>query len=225
MRRKYVALVAALATALALAVPAGAEGEADFTASPLTAESHFAGANVKSGETVSVIVQLEDAPLASYQGGVAGIPPTSPKVTNRELNANSKASRDYTAHLKARQADFKAAASRVAPSVNARADFQVALNAVAMTITVDEIGRIAQLPGVVAVLPDALEQPDTNVSPEFIGAPDAWGDLGGQENAGEGVIVGVLDTGIWPEHQSCRRLCFSSSLMGLNRSMSAGLYM
>jgi uncharacterized repeat protein (TIGR01451 family) len=195
-------LVAALATALALAVPAGAEGGADFTASPLTAESHFAGENVKSGETVRVIVQLEDAPLASYEGGVAGIPATSPKVTNRELNANTKASRDYTAHLKARQADFKAAASRVAPSANARAEFQVALNAVAMSITVDEIGRIAQLPGVVAVLPDTLEQPDTNVSPEFIGAPDAWGDLGGQENAGEGVIVGVLDTGIWPEHPS-----------------------
>jgi hypothetical protein len=93
MRRKYVALVAALATALALAVPAGAEGEADFTASPLTAESHFAGANVKSGETVSVIVQLEDAPLASYQGGVAGHPAPSPKGTKRERYANSKASR------------------------------------------------------------------------------------------------------------------------------------
>lgn len=200
-KRQLVALFAALATALALAVPAGAEGE-EFTATPLTAESQFQGTKVKSGETVSVIVQLADAPLASYTGGVAGIPATSPKVTKKDLNPNSKAAKDYNNYLVGKQDAFKADAKKLAPSAAIKDDFQIALNAVTMTIKSDQIAQLRRLDGVVAVLPDTLEQPDTNVSPEFIGAPAAWGQLGGQENAGEGVIVGVLDTGIWPEHPS-----------------------
>src|SRR6185503_8127544 len=44
------------------------------------------------------------------------------------------------------------------------------------------------------------QQLDTDRSPAFIGAPTLWNQLGGQDDAGEGVVVGVLDTGIWPEH-------------------------
>ena len=40
------------------------------------------------------------------------------------------------------------------------------------------------------------------VTPEFIGATAVWPSLGGPDHAGENVIVGVLDTGIWPEHPS-----------------------
>jgi subtilisin family serine protease len=43
---------------------------------------------------------------------------------------------------------------------------------------------------------------NTEESPQFIGAPTIWNQLGGQGSAGEGVIVGVIDTGIWPEHPS-----------------------
>ena len=56
--------------------------------------------------------------------------------------------------------------------------------------------------GVVAVQKDALEQPQTTVTPEFTGASAVWPSLGGSSKAGEGVIVGVLDTGVWPEHPS-----------------------
>ena len=36
----------------------------------------------------------------------------------------------------------------------------------------------------------------------FIGATPVWPSLGGSQKAGQGVKVGVLDTGIWPEHPS-----------------------
>ena len=54
----------------------------------------------------------------------------------------------------------------------------------------------------VAVQKDVLEQPLTSVSPVFTGASAVWPALGGSSKAGEGVIVGVLDTGVWPEHPS-----------------------
>ena len=34
----------------------------------------------------------------------------------------------------------------------------------------------------------------------FVGADAVWPSLGGRDQAGAGVIVGVIDTGIWPEH-------------------------
>jgi uncharacterized repeat protein (TIGR01451 family) len=65
-----------------------------------------------------------------------------------------------------------------------------------------QVEAVASLKGITGIYLDELQQPDTDVSPVFIGATTAWEQLGGQENAGEGVVVGVLDTGIWPEHPS-----------------------
>jgi uncharacterized repeat protein (TIGR01451 family) len=202
LRRKLLIVVAVLATAFAMAVPAVGAQQSQLTATPLTADSTFTGSANKSGETVRVIVQLAAEPIASYEGGVAGIPATSPAVTKKDLNANSKPAKDYKNYLKKSQSDFVERLKTVAPDAKVDGDFQVAVNGVSMTVDSGELANISRLPGVVAVLPDRLEQPQTEVSPQFIGAPIAWSQLGGQANAGEGVIVGVLDSGIWPEHPS-----------------------
>jgi uncharacterized repeat protein (TIGR01451 family) len=78
----------------------------------------------------------------------------------------------------------------------------VVLNGVAMVVPADQVGEIAKLPNVEAVYPDELLQPQTDNSPQFIGAPTVWSQLGGQESSGDNVVVGVIDTGIWPEHPS-----------------------
>ncbi len=52
---------------------------------------------------------------------------------------------------------------------------------------------------------DQMRTIDTDNSPQFLGLSDSgglWQQDGGQANAGEGVIIGVIDTGIWPEHPS-----------------------
>ena len=61
---------------------------------------------------------------------------------------------------------------------------------------------LLRLPGVAAVQKDTARKPLTDSSPQFIGAPVLYRQLGGAANAGEGVIVGVIDTGAWPEHPS-----------------------
>ncbi|GAA1859466.1 S8 family serine peptidase [Microbacterium koreense] len=48
-------------------------------------------------------------------------------------------------------------------------------------------------------LPPTTPAPDSDAT-TFIGADAVWPKLGGRDKAGEGIIVGVIDSGIWPEH-------------------------
>lgn len=57
--------------------------------------------------------------------------------------------------------------------------------------------------GVIQVEEDRRVEKMTTHTPGFLGLPDnVWPKLGGVENAGEGVIIGIVDTGINPSHPS-----------------------
>jgi uncharacterized repeat protein (TIGR01451 family) len=157
-------------------------------------------------QLVSVIVKLADAPLASYAGGLPGLAPTSPKITGAaRLNPAAPASQRYLAYLDARQRDFAARAAAAIPQARVLARYRFVIGGAAMVLPERDIPRLAALPGVVRVLPDEVRYADTDRSPEFIGADVIWRALAADPNlgdGGEGVIVGVIDTGIWPEHPS-----------------------
>ena len=51
-----------------------------------------------------------------------------------------------------------------------------------------------------AVQADTIEHPLVDYSAHFIGADAVWPSLGGSVHAGQGTILGDIDTGIWPEH-------------------------
>jgi subtilisin family serine protease len=80
--------------------------------------------------------------------------------------------------------------------------YKAVFNGVSLLTGERNINAIAGMKGVTGVYVDELLQLNTEVSPQFIGATTAWNALGGQGSAGEGVVVGILDTGIWPEHPS-----------------------
>ncbi|MBK8902721.1 MAG: S8 family serine peptidase [Anaerolineaceae bacterium] len=64
------------------------------------------------------------------------------------------------------------------------------------------LDAITGIAGVTGIYLDQEMELNTDAGPQWIGAPTVWNALGGQENAGEGVIVGILDSGIWPENPS-----------------------
>ncbi|MGE5601686.1 MAG: S8 family serine peptidase, partial [Nitrososphaerales archaeon] len=200
-------LLVVLILALVLPSAAFAQGpEGGFTATPLTPDSAVIATKSQAAGgalMVPVVVKLEGASLASYSGGVPGLAPTNPAVTGETgLNPSSARSQAYLRYLDSKQSDFVAAALAAIPGARVTSRLDVVVNAVAMTVPAGQVDALAALPGVAAVYPDELLQPQTDNSPQFIGAPAVWAQLGGQESSGEGVIVGVLDTGVWPEHPS-----------------------
>ena len=161
-----------------------------------------AGAASGSG-IISVIVQLEDPPLASYTGGLKGLAPTNIEVTgHRRLDTESAASRAYLSYLEEKQKTFEKGLASAIPAARVIHRYTVVLGGMSVLIPEGQVSVLSALPGVKAVYPDELHQADTERSPTFIRAVQLWQQLGGPEKAGEGVIVGVVDTGIWPEHPS-----------------------
>jgi hypothetical protein len=154
-----------------------------------------------SSELVNVMVKLDYDAIASYAGGIEGLPPTSPTVTGRSLDENPgavAAYRSYVAGLEKRV--LRAVDSSIPRSAVGRS-FRLAYGGVSMQLPANEVAALLAIPGVAAVQRDSLNQPLQVEEPyQFIGAEAVWNELNGSVATGEGVVVANLDTGIWPEH-------------------------
>jgi len=83
--------------------------------------------------------------------------------------------------------------------------YRYASNGLAVRLTAREARRVSALPGVLGLEPNTPRYVDTDAGPAWIGAPAVWdGSALGSDvgSLGEGVIVGVVDTGINMDHPS-----------------------
>ncbi len=177
-----------------------------FRAVPLSPEKTLQSNTRKlaaGGRLVSVIVKFDVEPLATYSGGIPGLAATSPEATGAgRLDVNSPAAQAYLSFMASRRREFQAAVAVAAPHARIVHDLSIVVGGVSLLVPQDEVAALRSLPGVRAVLDDELMRVQTDNSPIFLGAPKIWNRLGGQGSAGEGVVIGVLDTGISPEHPS-----------------------
>ena len=163
---------------------------------PATAKAPITGQFKQDG---NYIVQMADLPVVAYEGGTKGLKATAPKA-GKKINPNSAAVVAYTDFLRSSHATaLKAAGGKKLY------DYSYSFNGFAATMTAQQANKVARLDGVLTVSPDELRTADTSSTPEFLGLTDEgglWDQLGGIGSAGDGVIIGVIDTGIWPESLS-----------------------
>jgi subtilisin family serine protease len=134
----------------------------------------------------------------SYEGDISGLPATKPGK-GRKVNPDSPAVQAYQRHLDQERGQARFAAGIDASQVLSTYDF--ALTGFSALLTPDEAESLRTHKGVRSVMPDELKQLQTDTSGDFLGltAAGAAYDSG---LTGEGVVVGVIDSGIWPEHPS-----------------------
>ncbi|MEE6273973.1 S8 family serine peptidase [Georgenia wangjunii] len=150
------------------------------------------------------IVQLDAPAVSAYDGGIARLQATKPEPGDR-LDASAAPVRAYTEFLAGEQADLQSeirAEIGRAPAVDF--SYTYALNGIAVELTADEAAAVAQLRGVTSVVVDFDRQIQTDNGPEWIGAPAIWDGAatGGVGTKGEGIVAGILDTGINPSNPS-----------------------
>jgi subtilisin family serine protease len=175
-------LIALLLTAL---LPAAIDARSSQAASPYRAGRY--------------IVTFSDAAVADYTGYKAGFPATQPKPGHK-FDSTSPAVVKWQQHL---TNIHDAALAKVGASKIY--DYTVTNNGVAVHLTARQAEQLSKMSGVVGLEPDRLAHPDTTLSPSFLGLDAGgglWSQLGGGPHAGAGIVVGVIDTGIWPENPS-----------------------
>jgi hypothetical protein len=187
--------------------PSPAQPAADaLTATALEPDSQYQGTFLKgdptSSASTSLFVKITEQSLAAYDGHIPGLAATNPAVTGRPLDVASPEAQAYLAYLNGKIDESLASLQALVPEAGALHRYDVVLGGYAVRVPVAKLDRLARVANVQAVLPDELQQIETYRSPEFIGAATTWEQLGGQASAGEGVVVGILDSGIWPEHPS-----------------------
>ncbi|MFF3173074.1 S8 family serine peptidase [Streptomyces sp. NPDC057900] len=146
------------------------------------------------------LVTLADRPIATYDGSVDGIPATRP-TEGRKLDVGAANAKRYRTHLVDEQAQV---ARKVGATV--RRHYAVTTNTFSARLTARQLVRLAATEGVTSIAPDRLHHAtDDKKSTDFLGLSGRkglWASLGGSAKAGKGVVIGDIDTGIWPESAS-----------------------
>jgi len=158
-----------------------------------------------NAEQRSYLIGLSDPPLVEHARAVAAATPTlSPKAAVRRA-MQSADSQGYAQMLIAhRETVLGVASHEIGRTIVPRHAFQTASNGFSAILDDSEAARIATLPGVTAVRPSRTEYVLTDAGPQWIGATNLWnGSVPGiAATKGEGVVVGIIDTGINPTHPS-----------------------
>lgn len=163
------------------------------------------------------IVRLRDSAVANYQGEIPGFKATSPqhvqstsqakgtgKTGNVKLNAAAPEVKNYVSFLKVKQERFLTSASAaIGTQLEPLTTYQYALNGIAVRMTQAQAIKMAELPEVIYIERERIEQLETDVSQALIGSPKVWdGSATGTKAMGEGVVVAIIDSGINSDHAS-----------------------
>ena len=156
---------------------------------------------------VSVLLLLVTAAFAQTRSRLAEYalvledPPVAQKAQSRVALQSSAAQ----AHLqKIRGAQSRVLSELARRKVRVNSTSQILVNAIFVRVAPDGAPALKNIPGVKWVQYQPPAKPMLNAAVNLVGVPAAWSAIGGSANAGAGVKIGIIDTGIDQNHPGFR---------------------
>ena len=140
-------------------------------------------------DTSSALVQLNGDPLST---SAKTKPPKGKKI-----DFDSTTVKSVRAQLSALRNDYKAWLRANVPGAKVTGEFDISLNAVAVQLNGATLAQVAAAPMVNYAEYQGLYRPNaTDPDLPLISAQQAWARFGSETNAGAGIKVAIIDTGI-----------------------------
>lgn len=156
--------------------------------------------------TNNYFVYFFEPGATKYEGDISGLARTATAKQGEKFNANRAEVTSYRAHLKQLQderiAEFEQLLGR---PVEVEYRYDLLENGITVKMTGAEAARLADHPQVRSVEVVQQYHINTDRGPQFIGADQVWsgaGTPGGNAYRGNGLVIGVLDTGVNTSHPS-----------------------
>jgi subtilisin family serine protease len=146
------------------------------------------------------IVQLQAPSAAEYHATLhkPAAAPLAAKPARPRLDKASPAIATYADKLSAEQEAFL---MKAAPDARKIYSYRYGFNGFAAEMTAAQAHKLENMPEVLHVWEDEIRPLATNFSPGFLGLFDSDGGLRGPEGLdGDGVVIGFIDSGVYPEH-------------------------
>lgn len=190
------AAAAAQAPMAAVAAAQPATGTGTVKDSPVDSDKGLRFGQARVANNI-YIVQLAEMPVTAYTGTIRGLAATKPRKGTK-IDPNTPAVSAYLGYLTSRHDTVLRGVG------NARKvySYGYVFNGFAAELTPAQAQRLSVTKGVLSVTKDELRPLDTSSTPSFLGLTGAAGFWNQTGATGENVIIGIVDSGVWPEHPS-----------------------
>ncbi|KAH7688021.1 Peptidase S8 subtilisin-related protein [Dioscorea alata] len=147
------------------------------------------------------LVTIEGDPVVSYSGGVEGFAATAADLAE-ELDITSESVTSYSLHLEKRHDELLDKLFEVG-TYKKLYSYRHLINGFAVHMSAEQAEALSRAPGVKYVEKDMKVKKLTTHTPKFLGLPtEVWPTGGGFDRAGEDIVIGFVDSGIYPKHPS-----------------------
>ncbi len=162
----------------------------------------LAGSEDARVESKVYIVQLRTPSASEFHissaTSVVGKPAPGQLLSLPRFDKNNAAVQSHVLRLEAEQTKVIRGAG---PNIEPIYSYRYTLNGFAARMTVAEANKVEHMPEVLRIWEDEVRPLTTNFSADFLGLFDPTIGLRGESQLdGDGIVIGVIDSGIAPQH-------------------------